>query len=182
MKKILCLATLTTFIIFYPPGAKATTIGFDPMILAFDGALFGTYLLGDPDDFGETMTDIPSPGGLRPDGSIVPDNSVNIFELSFLLDFELDALQPSSFALATLTFDTLNSKSWHELLRYNRHLYLADDTAWRSTFCCGTKREYYNCICACDYITSRSWIAKAWCFEQERGYSRRISAQRRTGR
>jgi hypothetical protein len=32
---------------------------------------------------------------------------VNISELSFLFDFELDDLQPSDFTLASLTFDTL---------------------------------------------------------------------------
>jgi hypothetical protein len=71
-------------------------VSFDPKILTFTNYVLGPYLGnlsgGEAWDlsWGET-----TPG------------LVNIAELSLLFDWELDALQPSSFTLASLTFDTL---------------------------------------------------------------------------
>jgi hypothetical protein len=71
-------------------------ITYDPTILAFTNYVLGTYLGnlsgGEAWDlsWGETASGL-----------------VNIAELSFLFDWELDALQPSSFTLASLTFDSL---------------------------------------------------------------------------
>lgn len=71
-------------------------ITYDPTILAFDHYLLGPYL-GDISN-GEALD--------WSWGETIP-GSVNICELSLLFEWELDALQPSSFTLATLTFDTL---------------------------------------------------------------------------
>ena len=79
---------------------------FDPTILSFDSVTFG-LLLGDP-SLGEAITveDASTPG------------TVNLFEVSllegdavtcfFCIPPFLNDLQPSSFTLATLTFDTLS--------------------------------------------------------------------------
>lgn len=77
-----------------PPslGAFLVEITFDDAILDFVSVAYGN-LLGDPGDPFETdivtTTDVGSVG-------------LDLF--SVLLDFELDALQPASFTLATLTF------------------------------------------------------------------------------
>lgn len=68
-------------------------VTFDNSILGFSSVVFGA-LLGGP---GEAVTIVDtSTAGV-----------VNLFEVSLLFDFELDALQPAAFTLATLTFDTL---------------------------------------------------------------------------
>jgi len=135
MKKALFLAVVLGFVVFFSISALAITIGFEPVsqivpvgepvsvdlvisglgdysepslgsfdlnitydtaILDFTGYTLGSYL-GDislweavDDSWGET-----TPG------------TINLAEVSLLSVSELDALQPSSFPLATLTFDTL---------------------------------------------------------------------------
>lgn len=73
-------------------GAFSLDITYDDSILAFESADFGLFL-GDP-DFLEAVTyfDSSTPG------------RVYLDEVSFLFDWELDALQSDSFILATLTF------------------------------------------------------------------------------
>jgi hypothetical protein len=73
-------------------GAFFTEILFDDTILDFLSASYGPFL-GDPADPIETS--ILTTAGV---------GSVGLDEFSFLLDFELDALQPDTFTLATLTF------------------------------------------------------------------------------
>lgn len=88
-------------------GAFDLDVSFDPAILSFNRVAFGPYL-GDPDPLlFETNT--------SHDDSVT--GLVNLFELSFLeadsqtcifcIPPYLDDLQPSSFTLATLTFDTI---------------------------------------------------------------------------
>ena len=135
MKKALFLALVLGVVVFFSLSALAITIGFEPVsqivpvgepvsvdlvisglgdysepslgsfdlnitydtaILDFTGYTLGSYL-GDislweavDDSWGET-----TPG------------TINLAEVSLLSVSELDALQPSSFPLATLTFDTL---------------------------------------------------------------------------
>lgn len=74
-------------------GAFWLDITFDNSILAFNSVVFGPYL-GDPLD--------PSLTGVIVDTSF--PGVVNLWEMSFLSDSELDALQPASFSLATLSF------------------------------------------------------------------------------
>ena len=85
-------------------------IGFDSAILAFESVTFGSYLGGtDPSSFETSL-------GFTDYGT----GTVNIFEISWLYANQasdpfcppgyppyLDDIQPSSFTLATLTFDTL---------------------------------------------------------------------------
>jgi hypothetical protein len=75
-------------------------VSFDPAILSFSTATYGDPVLGDQLDlFGlgfPITTTTPGPG------------SVNLFELSFNSDIELDGFQAGSFILATLTFNTLS--------------------------------------------------------------------------
>ncbi len=68
-------------------------ITFDQKILSFDSIVYGAFL-GDPLDLLET--DIIT---------IVGADYVSLDEFSFLFDFELDALQPDKFTLATLSFN-----------------------------------------------------------------------------
>jgi hypothetical protein len=77
-------------------GAFDLDIAFDPSILSLSSVVFGPFL-GDISLAEAIASDTPGVG------------TVNVFEVSFLLDFELDALQPGSFPLVTLNFDTLNS-------------------------------------------------------------------------
>ena len=74
-------------------------IGFDETILAFNSVAFGDPVLGDQLDlfgFGSfTSFDDSLPG------------IVNLFQLSFDLEDDLNDFQVDSFTLATLTFDTL---------------------------------------------------------------------------
>lgn len=81
-------------------GAFDFTVGFDPAIIASTGVTFGGAL-GNPDPLAfETIT-----------GSF-GDNvfgTVDAFNISFLFDFELAALQdPGGFTLATLSFQALS--------------------------------------------------------------------------
>ena len=80
-------------------------VKFNPAILAFILTFNGFFFteprfgssLGDPQSGDETLTRVASSVG----------GVVNLFELSFLGENELDDLQRSSFTLATLTFKTL---------------------------------------------------------------------------
>lgn len=73
-------------------GAFLVEVTFDDSLLTFDSVSYGA-LLGDPLDFFETAV-----------FTTVGVGSVSLDEISFLFDFELDALQPDSFTLATLSF------------------------------------------------------------------------------
>jgi hypothetical protein len=79
-----------------PPsvGAFDLDVSFAPNILVPTGVSFGPFL-GDPALL-EALTSVSVSPGL-----------VDFAEVSLLLPAELDALQPASFALATLSFDTL---------------------------------------------------------------------------
>ncbi len=79
-------------------GAFDITVGFDPSLLSFSDYTLGPYL-GDL-SLGEAM-DVSS-------GQVSAD-SVNLVELSFLDVASLEALQPSSFTIATLTFEGLQA-------------------------------------------------------------------------
>lgn len=81
-----------------PPslGAFAVEILFDETILAFDNVSYGSSL--GSTDFIDFETDILTTPGV---------GSVTLDLFSFLFDFELDALQGSSFTLATLSFEGL---------------------------------------------------------------------------
>jgi hypothetical protein len=68
-------------------------LGFDPLLLSFVGATYGTGL----DVLGLGSIQSTTPGG----------SSVNLFELSLDSAADLNTLQPASFILATLTFDAL---------------------------------------------------------------------------
>lgn len=71
-------------------------IGYDASVLTASNVTFGPYL----DDFlfpSIQFTDFSNPGSLE------------FGEISFLSDYELEAIQPGSFTLATLTFDTITS-------------------------------------------------------------------------
>ena len=77
-------------------GAFDFNIDFDPSLVALTASpITFTTLLGD-EGLGESLT-----------GSSASMGSINLFALSFLTASELDALQPSSFTLATLSFKAL---------------------------------------------------------------------------
>jgi hypothetical protein len=80
-----------------PPsvGTFDLDVSFDPATLSPTGVTFGPFL-GNPSDPAETITDFNFLPGV-----------VDLAELSFLAPTELDALQPASFSLATLSFDAL---------------------------------------------------------------------------
>lgn len=90
-------------------------ISFDPSILAFTGVDFGPYLGSavDDSDYWDYYFSLGPPDPYYDNAEALADyyddgtGTVNILELSLLSDTELDTLQPSSFTLATLTFDTL---------------------------------------------------------------------------
>ena len=77
-------------------GGYDVDIYYDPLILNFTSVSFGPYL-GYYMDFGDDMkgssADVAASGG-----------TLNIAEVSFLLPYELDALQPDTFELATISF------------------------------------------------------------------------------
>lgn len=76
-------------------GTFDLNIDFDPLVLSFTGASFGSQL------------DLFGLGNLR---DVTPGvGSVNIFELSYDSPFDLDTLQADTFVLATLTFNALGS-------------------------------------------------------------------------
>ncbi len=77
-------------------GAFFTEITFDDSILSFDSVTYGAFL-GDPDP-SLLETEIITTVG---------PSSVSLDEFSFLFDFELDALQPANFTLATMSFTGL---------------------------------------------------------------------------
>jgi len=77
-------------------GAFDIDVAFDDTVLAFDQVVLGADL-GDPDSILETV----SGAGLLGPGLI------DAFVVSFLLDFELDALQGDSVVIASLLFDTV---------------------------------------------------------------------------
>lgn len=70
-------------------------IEFDPSVLSFSGATFGNQL------------DLFSFGSFQ--SITIGTGSTNLFELSFDLSEDLDALQLGSFLLATLSFDAISS-------------------------------------------------------------------------
>lgn len=73
-------------------------VSFDPAVLDFGSATFGDPILGDQLDlFGLGSLALATPGV----------GTVNLFELSFDLPSDIDALQAGSFTLATLTFNAL---------------------------------------------------------------------------
>ena len=74
-------------------------VNFDPAILSFNNVVFGDSFLGD-------QLDLFGFGSIAAGGLVGP-GTVNIFELSFDLPGDLDALQAGSFTLANVTFDTL---------------------------------------------------------------------------
>ena len=76
-------------------GSFDLDVTFDPTILVPVSVTFGPFL-GDPLDPLETLTAYLFAPGL-----------VDLAEVSLLFDFELDALQPNGFPLATLFFDTV---------------------------------------------------------------------------
>lgn len=68
-------------------------LGFDPLLLSFVDATYGTGL----DVLGLGSLQFTTPG----------TGTVNLFELSFDSASDLNTLQPASFMLATLTFEAL---------------------------------------------------------------------------
>jgi hypothetical protein len=72
-------------------GAFDLTVGFDQALLTPNAVAFGTFL-GNPALF-EAAT-----------SSVIMPSAVNVAEVSFLSSTALDALQPATFSLATLTF------------------------------------------------------------------------------
>jgi len=81
-------------------GAFDLDISYDSAILAFDSFAFGDPVLGD-------QLDLWGLGSLIDVDSSTP-GTVNLFELSLDLPFDLEDFQADSFTLATLTFDTLS--------------------------------------------------------------------------
>ncbi|MGD9164918.1 MAG: cohesin domain-containing protein [Chromatiales bacterium] len=74
-------------------GAFLTEIVFDDSVLSFESVTYGALLgSAEPSLFETDIITTVMPG------------SVSLDEFSFLSDFELDSLQPSSFTLATLSF------------------------------------------------------------------------------
>lgn len=69
---------------------------YDPSILSATGVSFGDILNGGDPFFSFQDSDISTPG------------LVDLAELSLLSDIDLGAIQPDSFILATLSFDTLS--------------------------------------------------------------------------
>jgi len=80
-------------------GAYDLNVNFDPAILAFNSVAFGDPLLGN-------QLDLFGFGNLSGSDNTI-SGKVNLYELSFDLAQELETLQPGSFVLARLTFDTL---------------------------------------------------------------------------
>jgi len=81
-------------------GAFFTEITFDDSILSFDSVTYGSFLGDtDPSSFETDIVTIVGPG------------FVSLDEFSFLFDFELDALQPDNFTLATLSFTATTTGS-----------------------------------------------------------------------
>lgn len=88
-----------------PPslGTFDLNLGFDPTILSFNSVNFGDAILGDqldPTGGGNTITFVSSGTG-----------TVELFDLSLDASTVLNTLQPSSFVLATLMFDTIGTGS-----------------------------------------------------------------------
>lgn len=80
-------------------GAFGLDVTFDPALFALVSADYGAYL-GDPSDPDQTDIQTPLQTGV---------GWVHLDELSWLFPEELDALQPASFALATLTLRGLTT-------------------------------------------------------------------------
>lgn len=89
----------------YAPDSLSTfdfDVRYDPAILDFTGAAFGDPVWGDQLDLfglGFNITDVDDSG----------PGVVNLFELSWDLPDDLDALQPGSFVLATLDFQAIGT-------------------------------------------------------------------------
>lgn len=73
-------------------------VSFDPAILNINSVTYGDPVLGD-------QLDLFDLGSLT--ATTVEAGSLNLFQLSFDLPDDLNSLQPSAFALATVSFDTL---------------------------------------------------------------------------
>jgi hypothetical protein len=89
-----------------PPslGAFDFNVEYDPGILAFDSLTFGDPLLGDQLDLGI--------GGSITGFGVDPVlGIVNQFEVSLELPGDLDALQPDTFVLTSLTFSSIGEGS-----------------------------------------------------------------------
>jgi hypothetical protein len=79
-------------------GAFYVEILFDDTILNFDNVVYGS-LLGNTD-----------PRAFETDIITIDDAGfVSLDQFSFLFDFELDAIQPDTFTLATVTFNTIGA-------------------------------------------------------------------------
>ena len=76
-------------------GAFEVAVGYDPSLLGFQGASFGSRL-GDPNNLAETITDVNATAGLA-----------DLAEVSLLSGTALEMLQTDGFVLATLTFQSL---------------------------------------------------------------------------
>jgi hypothetical protein len=82
-------------------GTFDVSLGFDPTVLSFSSAVFGDPILGDlldPTGLGNTFSFI-SPG----------IGTVQLFDLSLASASQLDTLQPGSFVLARLVFDSVGA-------------------------------------------------------------------------
>src|SRR3989344_3347510 len=78
-------------------------IFFDPGILNFSSAAYGDLILGDqldPFGFGSITATTPGVG------------TINLFELSLDLPFDLEDFQAGDFTLARLTFDTIGIREY----------------------------------------------------------------------
>ena len=83
-------------------GAFDIDIQFDPGRLSFGSALFGDPVLGD-------QLDVLGLGGNPTFAGITSPGVLNLFEVSLDVPADLNALQPGSFTLATLTFNAIGS-------------------------------------------------------------------------
>ena len=135
MKKALFLALVLGFVVFFSLRALAITIGFEPAsqivpvgesvsidlvisglgdysepsLSTFDlNITYDTAILDFTDyTLGSCLGDILFGEAWDLSWGETAPGTINLAELSFLSVSELDALQPSSFPLATLTFNTL---------------------------------------------------------------------------
>ena len=74
-------------------------LGFNPVVLGFGGFTFGDSVLGNQLDLSGFGTVSGFDGGTA--------GQLNVFEISLDLAGDLDALQAASFALGTVSFNTL---------------------------------------------------------------------------
>lgn len=91
-------------------GTYDVTIGFDPTALTFQSVFFGDPVLGD-------QLDLLGLGDIQTFNHTV--GALELFELSLDSPSDLAALQPGSFTLAMITFDTLASTNSQLTLSIN---------------------------------------------------------------